>query len=783
MRLALIALIMLALGGSASAEVEFVNPDFGSDGNLLFAAQEQLPGNGSVKTLYRANPDSGKLEALSAYPERVFLVDEGRTLLVQNRFGLFQTGSAGGALRAVPGYPSFAGESTVGAGRVPTISPSPDGAYLVYAEQVSAASCRLVLLNKSTGGKSILADGIASSVENFPARWSPDSRYFIYSKAGSLYYFSIDQFSTKRLLDESLRRIGAGQIAAVRWGSDGSLFYLRGTSMYRILPAEFFTQALYQGLAGMGSLAGKMPFSFDPNFDEFWVDGSGSRILLRKGEHNIFLIYLSPDDYEGGPKMCALPYLFLEGGTTVRQVLWPKDGPVTVFAQSLGEASDRRGIAYRFEAPYRAEDYSPASAGGAAPAAAPDTGSAAELALSPDGRLLALVEPEGLRILDYRRWSEIGFIPVPGVFRALWTDSSHIVAAGSNTIELIELSGAAGAAQGSAGGAALLKSRHLIALSAVDSFGWTQGGLPFAARAGKNYSLAAGDSSWQESPEARALPARNSSASYRAYLETAGAEPFKNTIMLRSARALGTKQLIQPPPSRLASLAGPEDPDGNGFNHGLRTRRRELSLSFDLTESSEGLTEVLNTLKDYGIRATFYVNGEFIRQNPGAARLLARSGQETGSMFFSLVDLTDARIRADREYMRRGLAKTEDDWYSCTGKELSLLWHSPYYAVNSAILEAGTSMNYRYTGRDMDPLDWVTKADSPDMPGAYRSTGAIIEAIAASAKPGAIIPVRLGCSQGGRDDYLFLELDLLINALEEKGFEIVPVSALIDHTK
>ena len=132
--------------------------------------------------------------------------------------------------------------------------------------------------------------------------------------------------------------------------------------------------------------------------------------------------------------------------------------------------------------------------------------------------------------------------------------------------------------------------------------------------------------------------------------------------------------------------------------------------------------------------------------------------------------------------MRRGLARAEDEWFAATRKEFSLLWHTPYYTVNSEILAAGASMNYSFVGRDVDPLDWVTRADSARLSGAYFDAHRIVEKVVAEAKPGSIIPIRLGISDGGRDDYLFRELALLLDDLIGLGYRIVPVSTLIEHS-
>jgi len=252
--------------------------------------------------------------------------------------------------------------------------------------------------------------------------------------------------------------------------------------------------------------------------------------------------------------------------------------------------------------------------------------------------------------------------------------------------------------------------------------------------------------------------------------------------MIRSVKALGTRPLFPPPATSYAPFPDKEEPRaGASFDHGSRIRRRELAIVFDAIGSADGLVDVLNVLKDYGVTATFFVNGEFVRESPGAARLLAGSGNEIGSMFFTAVDPTDARFKIDTEYVRRGLARAEDEWFSATGKELSLLWHTPYYTVNTDILAAGASMNYTFVGRDVDPLDWVTLADVARMPSSYLDAHRIVEKVLAEARPGSIIPIRLGIPAGGRDDYLFRELALLVDNLVGSGYRIVPVSTLIEH--
>jgi len=772
-----IAFLALCLFFSAAAwaELEYKGLDLGRDDSLLFSVQAELPGDGTYNTLFAADLGGSGVAQLSVFPERISLVEGGSCLQVQNRFGLFRSDQMLSGLAPVSGYPAFARGSSVRQGRLLPCATSPDGAYVLSVVPTSAAYAKLVLFDTAKGTRLVVASNVGYSIGELSARWSPDSQNFAYSKDGSIYYYSVDQLSGSRVLDEEYRRIGDGRIQCVRWASDGSLFYLKGSSLFRILPAEFFTQAFYRGFAGMGVLAGKTPFAFDPNFDDFWVSSDASRIMLCKGGRNLFLIYLDPDDFGADPRVTALPYLFLQGDTMVRDLIWPSGGMLTVFTGSLRDGSRYAG-AYRLLAPA-----DPASIGLAPAVRELDAKDALELVLSPDETKIAVVTSSGVTVRNYADWSLRYSVKAPGALHALWISEDRIVVAGSSLIEAVTLSSG---------------QRSLIALSQIEKYGRSDdgffyaqtGGVPYRrpAFSGEAISNAASSeqatSGWTHVASFTAANAATGSPNYRVYLDSLSSGSYRNNLMVRSIKTLGTRSLFPAPTTSYAAFPDREESrSGPAFDHGSRIRRRELALVFDAIDSSEGLVHVLNVLKDYGVTATFFVNGEFVRQSPGAARLLAGSGNEIGSMFFSAVDPTDSRFKIDSEYIRRGLARAEDEWFAATGKELSLLWHTPYYTVNSDIIAAGASMNYLYIGRDIDPMDWVTRADVARLPGAYLDANKIVEKLVAQAKPGSIIPVRLGIPDGGRDDYLHSELALLIDDLVGQGYQIVPVSTLIEH--
>jgi hypothetical protein len=115
-----------------------------------------------------------------------------------------------------------------------------------------------------------------------------------------------------------------------------------------------------------------------------------------------------------------------------------------------------------------------------------------------------------------------------------------------------------------------------------------------------------------------------------------------------------------------------------------------------------------------------------------------------------------------------------------------LLWHAPYYFVSDEIVRAGQSANYIYVGRDVDSLDWVPRRTDEGLSQLYLPAGELVERILEIKRPGSIVSMQVGISdetRGGRDDYLFQRLDLLINGLLELGYEIVPVSTLIESAR
>ena len=164
-------------------------------------------------------------------------------------------------------------------------------------------------------------------------------------------------------------------------------------------------------------------------------------------------------------------------------------------------------------------------------------------------------------------------------------------------------------------------------------------------------------------------------------------------------------------------------------------------------------------------------------------REIVEAGHEVGSLFFTHFNMTDARFTVDAEFIKRGLARAEDEYHAVTGQELALLWHAPFYFANSQIIAAGRELKYAYVSRDVDTLDWVTADPGKAAADIYFPAAELVERIVAKKQPGSILPVLTGRPGGLREDYLFQKLDLLLDALLSLGYSVVPVSSLMEHAR
>jgi peptidoglycan/xylan/chitin deacetylase (PgdA/CDA1 family) len=758
-RIVLFCLLLLpAL--SLSAETSFSGLDLTDDNRLLFSSESEPPVLGPYRTLFLAHLEAGAMRQLSFFPERVTYLAETNQVQIQNRYGVFRTREDLSRMEPVSQFPAFVYGEQVQTGKLLPVTASPDGKYLLYVDPTSFSYGELKLYEVEKNREIVITSDVEVSFDKLNALWSPKSDFFVYCKGGEIYYYSIDQFVNGRVLAEKFRKIGKGKIDSVKWNKQNNLYYITESLVYEIVSGEFFTRAIYSDLLEIGKIIGKIPFAYDPNFDKFWISPDGSRILLNKGGRNIFLYYLGTEDYIHTGDTESLPYLFLPRNTRVKKVVWSRGRIISLLTGSIRSGINKTSL-FRFN---------PEQTDGKMIFFKTDDEDVHDIVLAPDERRIALIKDQSVEIKRYRTWKDDKSFSHDRPLHVVWKSDMELIISGRSVTERVSFQD---------------EYRQTICFSQVERYGFSKSNKNVQVEvSGKVYEQVE-PGKWLEKTEMDLAVRKVYSPEYRVYLERSPRGSYRNLVMVRDQKGYeGTKHLFNPPARSYEEFPRKEEPVSFfNFSHGSRIRRREVALVFNAVDGVEGLTEIFNTLADFGFQCTFFVNGEFIRRNPGAVKELAGSGHEIGSLFYTYFNMTDAQFTVNEEFVKQGLARNEDDYFRVSGSELSLLWHAPYYFVNSEIIEAAEEMNYQYIGRDIDTLDWVTEEQARKSDGFYMSAGKLVERIMELKKPGSIIPVRIGTTEGTREDYLFHKLDSLINGLISQGYTIVPVSTLMEHAR
>ncbi len=114
--------------------------------------------------------------------------------------------------------------------------------------------------------------------------------------------------------------------------------------------------------------------------------------------------------------------------------------------------------------------------------------------------------------------------------------------------------------------------------------------------------------------------------------------------------------------------------------------------------------ELLAALAAAGFRATFFLQGRWVRANPEQARRLAGAGHliANHSNFHAPMD------GLDDELLRRDVRKAEETIQTTTGADPKPWFRCPFGAgmEDERVLAALAELGYQQVGWDVDPEDW-----------------------------------------------------------------------------
>lgn len=735
----ILASFLVLAASSLAAEITFSTPYISDENEILFAVTHTKSGEPSYSTFFTAPIHQAPIvpQQITSYPQKLAALLGGKSLRIRNRYGTSHYNVETGTL-----HHSSQNSTTV----IPTDSVipaaesiSPDGKWICDLQRTGPVTAKIILRNAAGYTETELVAETEMSFTQVPVLWSPDSKFLVYEKDGNLFFTEPESMFKSNQVPEQLRRIGSGTINCVDWASEKNLVYITNDLVYRIPIYEMYTRALYSDFVGIGTIVGRLPHPFTST-DTFSVNSDCTSMVM--AGHQRTISYLSlPGSATFVRQMYTGTQVSLVGSTQDCNFFWDKWGNPILWFQYHTVGSTNSTV-YRLE--IHAEQVK---------AVVLDVpANASEPRLSPTGQFILSRTENELFVYDVDTWLLVASLDCRQVIDYTWGNEDTIYIGTRDAVVSWQVN---------------RNSQNALSVLfpvSATSYSWNSStGNPILETPWGIMEYHRVSGSWDYSPLTEMEEPQIGNDSYRIFLDTSPNENFTNMPYVRSLTGTAVTKTFYPPAARKEN--------GNP----------KVALTFDALDNSDGLATILQILEKYNIRSTFFVNGEFIRRYPAETGRIVEAGHECGSMFYTAIDLTsNENFLINENYIRRGLARNEDEFYDLTERELSVIWHAPHYQINPQVLEAGELAGYTYVDRSINPKDNVTfqQAATTDIT-TYQTAVAMIEEITCRLEDGMIIPVSVGVSGGTRQDYLYDKLDLLIAAILDAGYDIVNVGQLL----
>lgn len=727
--------VLFFAGFYCFAGIKFGDADINNNDEILYTIRQEIPGAFSYRSLFKAKIENGAVNGepalISCFPEQMELLCVGKILQVRNRYG---TAWIDTATKSVE-WKKYSAEIPVNSMRLSKVSVSPNGEWICYAEKNGYATGKLFLKNINSSKEICLDENSSFNYENISVKWSADSSVLVYAKNGNVYFCNPSAVARGVEVDEKFRKIGPGTINSVNWTGGKFLVYIDSDLVYKISSKELYTLGLYSGIIGKGQMVGRLPSQFMASKDTFSVNSDvSSMVLVQNGKiFTYFKINRNTCDYLD--IIYSGPYVDLSASLLESEILWDLNGSPIVWMRMLPYGGQRiKSSVYHLE--NRLSKFL-------------DISDSGRPVVSPDGKNCAFYSGSSVYIYDTKNWKRVNKVEGENVVSLLWENDSTLIIGGDRTIRSWKI---------------LEQNPEILAVSSAVNGFWNNGQITADSGNGKFFVFNEEKKTWaQKETETSRRPNNLRNERYRLFCGETANPFFENALYIRTlfGKAI-TRPVYQESVKKI-----PE--------------RKKVALAFDAYDNADGLPRVLYTLNRYLVTGTFFLNGEFIRRYPNETKQISLSRNECASMFFSTSELTQPGFLVNEDYVRRGLARNEDEFNAVTGKELSLMWHAPYYAATEKIIQDGKKAGYDYIDIKNSDCDSVTLEQAVAGKGKYLCPGELIESYIKTLSEGEkVIPVTVGISRGTRESYLYDNLDLLISAILDAGYEIVPLRYILE---
>lgn len=188
--------------------------------------------------------------------------------------------------------------------------------------------------------------------------------------------------------------------------------------------------------------------------------------------------------------------------------------------------------------------------------------------------------------------------------------------------------------------------------------------------------------------------------------------------------------------------------------------KNKIALTFDAGANPKPTGVILSVLKSKGVKATFFLTGKWMRDNPGLVMQIARDGHEISNHTLSHRDLKKLSI----QQINQELDGAEMELNKILGINCAPYFRAPYGSRDLRVINAAANKGYTHIYWSLDSWDSVKPGITSDE---------IYNRVTTKASGGDIVLMHCG-SMSTAD-----ALSEIIDNFKSKGITVCTVSALL----
>ena len=196
-----------------------------------------------------------------------------------------------------------------------------------------------------------------------------------------------------------------------------------------------------------------------------------------------------------------------------------------------------------------------------------------------------------------------------------------------------------------------------------------------------------------------------------------------------------------------------------------RRIKKVIYLTFDCGYENGNTPAILNALKRHNVQATFFVVGNFLRDNPELVKQMLKEGHTVGNHTFHHPDMSQI---ATKETFSRELKSVEALYKDITGKSMTRFYRPPQGKYSTENLQMAKDMGYHTFFWSLAYVDWLADAQPSKEEAFDKLLGRI--------HPGAIVLLHNTSRTNGEI------LDELLAKWEEMGYTFSTLKKLVRNT-